>query len=86
MNFDFPVIFSFSWIAVYHTAICIVHLFFALGVLRDAERQLKVMHRGTFIVSGNLWALATLIGGVFVVGIYWAIHHSKLRPTNEPIE
>jgi hypothetical protein len=79
MNFLAP--FSMGWVVVYWLAIGIVHIFFALAVLRDAQRHERLLHRGTFLVSAGLWALATLVGGVIVVAIYWLIHHSTLRPS-----
>ncbi|RBP46180.1 hypothetical protein DES53_102566 [Roseimicrobium gellanilyticum] len=62
----------------------IVHLCFAFAVWNDAGLMAKLHHRGTFLVGGFLWALATLVGGVFVAGVYWAIHHSTLRPQHPP--
>ena len=41
---------------------------------------LRHFRRRTFFVGGGLWALATLLGGVLVVGVYWFVHHSTLRP------
>ena len=58
----------------------IVHISFALAVLADTQNLWRFVHRKTFFVGGNLWALATLLGGVFVAAIYWLIHHSSLRP------
>ncbi len=55
----------------------LVHLFFAGGVARDAGRMQK-LGQETAIVSGYLWAFATLIGGVWVAIGYWFIHHSNL--------
>jgi hypothetical protein len=57
-------------------AIAIVHIAFAVAVLSDANRG------NTFLVGGRVWALATLLGGLFVVGIYWVIHHSSIRSQN----
>ena len=58
----------------------IIHISLAIGVLEDTERLHKNEHRRTFLVGGNIWALATLLGGIITAAIYWAIHHSNLRP------
>jgi hypothetical protein len=52
----------------------IVNLFFALAVNRDANR-LQGEGSELFLVSGRVWAFATLLGGVTVTGIYWFVHH-----------
>ena len=58
----------------------IVHIGFALAVLNDSQMLWTHLRRKTFFVGRGLWALATLLGGVFVAAIYWSIHHSTLRP------
>lgn len=57
-----------TWIAL-----AIVHIAFTVAVYSDSNR------RNTFLVRGYMWALATLLGGLFVVGLYWVIHHSSIR-------
>jgi uncharacterized membrane protein len=57
-----------TWIAV-----ATVHIAFTVAIYSDASR------RNTFLVRGWVWTLATLLGGLFVVGIYWVIHHSSIR-------
>lgn len=64
----------------------IVHVAFAFSVWADAANLVTYQRRATFLVGGTLWALATLLGGVFAVGIYWMVHHSTLRPTTTPTE
>jgi hypothetical protein len=56
----------------------IVNIVFAIGVLRDALRLQEEHGRPTEIVSGAMWAFATLMGGVFVAAVYWLIHRSTL--------
>ena len=58
----------------------VVHIVFACAVLHDSRNYLRQSQRTIFLVPGQIWALATLAGGLMVVGIYWAIHHSALRP------
>lgn len=69
------------WIALwvgFFLGVVIVHIRFAVGVLLDS-RNPETHHRGvTAFVPGVIWALATLLGGVFVAAVYWAIHHSTL--------
>ena len=58
----------------------ILHLLFSAGIAKDVgffnSRGIQ-----TRFVSGMTWVLATLLGGVMVVVIYWFIHHSGLAKT-----
>lgn len=79
MNFDgFGQLFL-VWI-LFYLIVAIVHIAFAIGVYNDAEKIFGRTKRAPFFVNSIIWMLATLIGGVFVAGIYWAIHHSTLNP------
>ncbi len=55
----------------------IVHIIFANAIIHDAAKK-KRMKQETVFVSGITWAFATLIGGVFVAGLYWLVHYSSL--------
>jgi hypothetical protein len=71
-----PESFGIIWIAAMWVITAIIHIAFAIEVYLDVQPR----NQGTFLVGRLIWALATLLGGVVTVGIYWAIHHSTLRP------
>jgi hypothetical protein len=72
------------WVLAVWILTAIVHVSLAFAVLADTQLLWKHFRRHTFLVGGGLWALATLLGGVFVAAIYWLIHHSTLRPQQPP--
>lgn len=60
----------------------LVHLMFAIGVAVDAREREQAGQRAA-LAGSVTWFLATLLGGVFVAGIYWVMHHSTLSPRDE---
>jgi len=59
----------------------ILQLILASAVFTDAQSlRTTTGRRGTFLVGPRVWWLATLLWGLVAVAIYWAIHHSTLRP------
>ena len=58
-------------------ATLVIHVAFALAVLSDANS----LGARTALVGPAIWALATLLGGVFVAAIYWALNRSVLTPS-----
>ena len=59
----------------------ILHMICAIMIFQDAEAYRSRSGKSLFLVNGAIWALATLLGGIFIVGIYWLIHYSTLNPT-----
>ena len=59
--------------------VIVVHISFAVAIFRDAT-NLPAPQKPIF-VGRIIWFLATLIGGVFVAGSYWVMHHSRLNPS-----
>jgi hypothetical protein len=68
-----------AWIIAAWVISAVVHVGFACAVWADAGLMQDRLRRKPFLVGGLIWALATLLGGVFVAAIYWVIHHSALR-------
>ena len=71
-----------AWIVIVWLLTAIVHIGFASAVWADAANLWRQFRRTTVLVGGGFWALATLLGGVFVALAYWVIHHSILRPSS----
>lgn len=55
--------------------VAVVHVSFAVAVFLNARR----LPRKPILVLPIVWALATLLGGVFVAAVYWVMHHSRLN-------
>jgi len=60
----------------------LVHVAFCGAVIGDG-RRLKQHGKDTVLVGFEIWAVATLLGGVFVAAIYWAVHYSKFSVFND---
>ena len=60
----------------------LVHVAFCGAVIGDG-RRLKHLGKDTVLVGFEIWTVGTLLGGVFVAGIYWAVHYSKFSPFND---
>jgi hypothetical protein len=69
-------------IILFWLATIAVQVAFAVGVWADSS-GLRRRHAGPFLAGPFWWAAATLLGGVFVAGLYWVIHHSTLRPSSQ---
>jgi len=57
----------------------VLHLFFAAGVF-SAARAVQTRGEKVMFAPPMVWALLTLLWGMFVLLPYWLIHHSVLRP------
>ena len=55
----------------------VLHVLFASGVARDVGNLHRLGIKPLFL-SGSTWVMATLIGGILVLAIYWLMHHSSL--------
>ncbi|MEO6035922.1 MAG: hypothetical protein ABIQ35_11755 [Verrucomicrobiota bacterium] len=54
----------------------VIHIVFAVGVWSDGSK-FESKNGRTRLAPFSIWAAATLIGGVFVGGLYYFLHHSK---------
>lgn len=72
--------FSFVWVIGIAIAIATVfiHIAFAVAVYFDSRRLIDRDKLKPVMVAGEVWAFATLIGGVFVAVGYWIIHRSTI--------
>ena len=80
-NLGFSGFAMFAYIGILFTFL--LHIVFAAGAYRDACYIFQ-RKRGPFLVGPFFWALAVLVGGMPIVALYWAIHHSTLRPRPTP--
>ena len=68
------------FVAIFAIAQFLLNIIMANAVYIDARKlDAPDGRRGTFLVGAGLWWLATALGGLVAVAIYWAIHHSALR-------
>ncbi len=67
------------WIvsAVVHFTFSVAVLFDGLALVENARRS-DEKASGTALVHPRFWALAVIVGGVFVAAVYWLMHHSTL--------
>ena len=77
MNINLPGEIAFVVAGSFFVVTAVVHIGFATAISADAGR-LQRDEGGPLIVGQFLWTLATLLGGVFVAGLYWVVHHSAL--------
>lgn len=81
MNSGIQIIFIFSIVIGVITVI--LHIIFAYAVYVDAEKLVQRDKLETALVSGPVWAIATLIFGVLVAIGYWLINRSSIALLRE---
>jgi hypothetical protein len=59
--------------------VVLLNVILAVAVWSTARRARRAGTELSYF-SPFFWGIATLIGGVFVAGLYWVMHHSSLRP------
>ena len=59
-------------------ATALVHIAFAVAVYFDARLLMDSDKLRPVMVPGEVWAIATLLGGVFAAVGYWIIHRSSI--------
>ncbi|HEX9998050.1 MAG TPA: hypothetical protein VGB45_12980 [Abditibacterium sp.] len=69
-------LFSLAGLIVAATAI--IHIFFALGIKRAAEKRLRD-HQTLLFAPPWVWALAVLVSGLPFLVTYWLFHHAFER-------
>ena len=57
----------------------VLRVILAFAVFLDARRQVD-QQRGLFLCGPGIWSFGVFVTGLIGVAIYWAIHHSTLRP------
>ncbi len=72
-----PIAFTMTVMIASCALTIIIHICFAVAVSADAG-SLPDGRKPIFVGPG-IWCLATLLGGVFVAAVYWAMHHSRLN-------
>lgn len=73
---------QYGWLALFGLCMFVVRIIFALAVLNDAVAIQEKGEKMVF-VSGKIWALAVLLGGILLAVAYWIIHHSTLRSSSD---
>ena len=79
LGFIPPYVITF-WGIVITLLTVLVHVVFGFGVYLDALRMYRA-GRPPVLVNPGTWLFATVLGGVFVAAVYWALHHSSLNPS-----
>lgn len=73
---------SYAWLPrfwhLFWCLLAVVHVLFALGVARDAAQQQANGAQVKF-VEPLVWGLAAIVGGFFMVIVYWVFHYSTFR-------
>ncbi len=63
----------------------VVNIFFAIAIFHDATER-HDHDNYIWFVHPVVWALATLVGGVFAAAIYWALHYAAFAANFLPAD
>ena len=67
-----------DWTVYFLGLTFVLHFIFAAGVF-SAARGLRTRGENVMFAPPIVWALLTLLWGMFALLPYWLIHHSSLR-------
>jgi hypothetical protein len=69
-------------VSIVAIAVFLIQLAMAIGVGADAADRVRKAKSLAFFGPG-LWFLITWIGGLLALAVYWTIHYSTLRHTED---
>jgi len=70
---------QFALTTILMMVVFILNIILAVAVYLDAERQIA-RQRPLFFFGSGFWTIVVLVTGLLGLAVYWAMHHSTLRP------